>query len=307
MSIFHNIFKKTSPHKSGYRAEIDGLRAFAVLSVVAFHTFPELLNGGFIGVDIFFVISGFLITSHIFEKLNEGNFSFIDFFGRRIRRIFPALILVIASSLAFGWFLLLDDEYAQLGKHAASAATFIINFILSAEVGYFDNAAETKPMLHLWSLAVEEQFYIIWPLCLWLAWKQKFNLLSITLLIAFISFSFNLYWLNIDLTQNFFLPFSRFWELLAGSILAWFFINKKDWIKTTTILNNIISLAGLALLVSGVIFINEDIPFPSAWTLIPVFGALLVIIAGSQAWLNRIFLMNPVAIWFGLISYPLYL
>ena len=145
---------KSSPYKSGYRFEIDGLRAFAVLSVVAFHAFPSLLKGGFIGVDVFFVISGFLITIHIFENLDKGKFSFTDFFGRRIRRIFPALILVMVSSLAFGWFVLLADEYAQLGKHVASGAAFITNFILVNESGYFDNIAETKPMLHLWSLAI---------------------------------------------------------------------------------------------------------------------------------------------------------
>ena len=136
-----------------YRPEIDGLRAFAVLSVVVFHAFPSWLKGGFIGVDVFFVISGFLITSYILENLDKGHFSFADFFGRRVRRIFPALILVMACSLAFGWFALLADEYAQLGKHVASGTTFITNFILVYDSGYFDNAAETKPMLHLWSLA----------------------------------------------------------------------------------------------------------------------------------------------------------
>jgi peptidoglycan/LPS O-acetylase OafA/YrhL len=323
-----NQVNQSSPYTSSYRSEIDGLRAFAVLSVVAFHAFPSWLKGGFIGVDVFFVISGFLITSHIFENLDKGQFSFTDFFGRRIRRIFPALILVMASSLAFGWFALLADEYAQLGKHVASGAAFITNFILVDESGYFDNAAETKPMLHLWSLAVEEQFYIVWPLVLWLAWKRKFNLLTITILVAVVSFYLNLRFVKSHPTETFFWPVGRFWELLSGSVLAWLLLYKSDllsrfklWVDkflvriihskevkadgSTT--SNLMSFFGLLLLAYGVIRINESLSFPSKWALIPVLGAVLIIASGSKAWLNRIFLMNPIAVWFGLISYPLYL
>ena len=323
-----NQVNQSSPYKSPYRSEIDGLRAFAVLSVVAFHAFPSWLKGGFIGVDVFFVISGFLITSHILENLDKGQFSFTDFFGRRIRRIFPALILVMACSLAFGWFALLADEFAQLGKHVASGAVFIANFIFVDESGYFDNAAETKPMLHLWSLAVEEQFYIVWPLVLWLAWKRKFNLLTITILVAVVSFYLNLLFVKSHPTETFFWPVGRFWELLSGSVLAWLFLFKSDvlgrlklWIDTFLVriilskeveadgstTSNLMSFFGLLLLAYGVIRINESLSFPSQWALIPVLGAVLVIASGSKAWLNRLLLMNPIAVWFGLISYPLYL
>ena len=321
---------QSSPYKSSYRPEIDGLRAFAVLSVVAFHAFPSWLRGGFIGVDIFFVISGFLITTHIFENLDKGQFSFTDFFGRRIRRIFPALLLVMASSLVFGWFALLADEYAQLGKHVASGAAFISNFIFVDESGYFDNAAETKPMLHLWSLAVEEQFYIVWPLVLWLAWKRKFNLLTITVLVAVISFYLNLRFVKSHPTEFFFWLVGRLWELLSGSVLAWLFLYKSDvlsqfklWVDKFVVriihskeveveadgstTSNLMSFFGLLILAYGVIRINESLSFPSKWALIPVLGALLIIASGSKAWLNRVFLMNPIAVWFGLISYPLYL
>jgi peptidoglycan/LPS O-acetylase OafA/YrhL len=311
-----------------YYAEIDGLRAFAVLSVVIFHAFPDLLAGGFIGVDVFFVISGFLITSHIFKNLDKGQFSFTDFFGKRIRRIFPALILVMAVSLALGWFVLLSGEYAQLGKHITGGATFILNFILVDESGYFETAAETKPMLHLWSLAVEEQFYIIWPLVLWLAWKRRFNLLTITIIVAFISFYLNLRFIDSKPTETFFLPAGRFWELLSGSILAWLLLYQREllsgikrWVDKYLVsiiyskdvsadgatVANTMSIIGVLLLIYGVVSINEGLAFPSEWTLIPVIGALLVIGAGSGAWLNRVLLMNPVAVWFGLISYPLYL
>ena len=325
-----NQVNQSSPYKSSYRSEIDGLRAFAVLSVVAFHAFPSWLKGGFIGVDVFFVISGFLITSHIFEKLDKGQFSFTDFFSRRIRRIFPALILVMTCSLAFGWFALLSDEYAQLGKHVASGAAFISNFILVDESGYFDKAAETKPMLHLWSLAVEEQFYIVWPLVLWLAWKRKFNLLMITILVAVISFYLNLRFIKSHPTETFFLSAGRFWELLSGSVLAWLLLYKSDVLSRFkqmvdkflvriffnkekevdidgSTISNLMSFFGLLLLAYGVIRINESLSFMSKWAFIPVLGAVLVIASGSKAWLNRIILMNPIAVWFGLISYPLYL
>jgi peptidoglycan/LPS O-acetylase OafA/YrhL len=138
-----------------YRADIDGLRAFAVLAVVAFHAFPGLLEGGFVGVDIFFVISGYLISGVLFQDLERGTFSFRAFYARRIRRIFPALVLVLLSCLAFGWFALLADEFRQLGKHVAAGAGFVSNLALWSESGYFDNSAETKPLRHLWSLGIE--------------------------------------------------------------------------------------------------------------------------------------------------------
>jgi len=311
-----------------YRSEIDGLRAFAVISVVFFHVFPSWLNGGFVGVDIFFVISGFLITTHLFQNLDKGQFSFTDFFGRRIRRIFPSLIIVMACSLAFGYLALFDDEFAQLGKHVASGATFITNFILVDEIGYFDNDSKTKPMLHLWSLAVEEQFYIIWPFILWLAWKIKFNLLLFTIFVAVLSFYLNLSLVEAYPIKIFFWPIGRFWEILSGGILAWIMLYKSEivsqfkiWIDKLlvriinfkevevdgSITSNLMSSLGLLLLLYSVIYINVSIPFPSKWALIPVLGSLLVIASGSKAWLNRLFFMNPIAVWFGLISYPLYL
>ena len=160
--------------------------------MVLFHAFPGLIRGGFIGVDIFFVISGYLISTIIFENLDRGSFSFREFYVRRIKRIFPALIVVLLACFAFGWFALLADEFNQLGKHIAAGAGFVSNIVLWGEAGYFDNSAETKPLLHLWSLGIEEQFYIVWPLLLWFAWKRKFNLLTIAVLIAIISLALNI-------------------------------------------------------------------------------------------------------------------
>lgn len=313
---------------TAYRPEIDGLRAFAVLSVVGFHMSPNWLNGGFIGVDVFFVISGFLITHYIFQNLDKGQFSFTDFYGRRLRRIFPALILVMGCALAFGWFALLNDEYAQLGKHVASGAAFIANFVFADESGYYDTASQLKPMLHLWSLAVEEQFYILWPFVLWLAWLRKFNLLSLTIVASIASFYFTVRFSATHPIETFYWPVGRVWELLSGSILAWLVLYKREqltalklfivkyivrsiWSKDVAsdglIILNVMSVVGLCLLVYGIIFINERVVYPGIWTLIPVSGAFLVIAAGSKPWVNRVVFMNPIAVWFGLISYPLYL
>src|SRR6188768_2812844 len=174
-----------------YRPDIDGLRAVAVLAVVAFHAFPGRLSGGFIGVDVFFVISGYLISTIIFENLDKGTFSFAEFYARRIKRIFPALLIVLAASVVAGWYTLLADEYKQLGKHVAAGAGFVSNLVFWAEAGYFDLTSPAKPLLHLWSLGIEEQFYIVWPLLLWIAWKQKFSLLTLSVCVAILSFSLN--------------------------------------------------------------------------------------------------------------------
>lgn len=319
-----------TPHLSHpkYRPDIDGLRAVAVLSVVAFHAFPAWMKGGFIGVDVFFVISGFLISTIIFENLDKGTFSFAEFYARRIKRIFPALLLVLIASFAFGWFALLADEYKQLGKHIAAGAGFVSNFVLWSEAGYFDNSAETKPLLHLWSLGIEEQFYIVWPFVLWFAWKRKFNLLTLTILVGFVSFYLNLKGIKKDAVATFYSPQTRFWELFAGSILAWFALYKKDafaiyklkidgWLAKLIYreavdvdgktLSNVVSFVGCLLLSYGLWRITKDVSFPGKWAVIPVLGAVLIILAGSKAWINRKLLSNKIAVWFGLISFPLYL
>lgn len=311
-----------------YRPDIDGLRAIAVLSVVAFHAFPNWMSGGFIGVDVFFVISGYLISMIIFENLDKGTFGFTEFYSRRIRRIFPALLLVLTVSYALGWFTLLADEYKQLGKHVAGGAGFASNFIFWKESGYFDNAAETKPLLHLWSLGVEEQFYIAYPLLLWLAWKRKFNLFTITVVIAVISYYLNVRGIRKDATASFFLPQTRFWELMSGSLLAWMTLYGGNaltklnvmldrWLSIAVYreprafdgatLANVVSFSGFILLLYGFFRINKEMSFPGVWALIPVVGSVLIISAGHKAWFNKVILSSRVAVWFGLISFPLYL
>ncbi len=318
------------PHLSHpkYRPDIDGLRAIAVLSVVAYHAFPSWVKGGFIGVDVFFVISGYLISTIIFENLEKGTFSFAEFYARRIKRIFPALLLVLIASYAFGWFALLADEYKQLGEHIVAGAGFVSNIVLWNEAGYFDNSAETKPLLHLWSLGIEEQFYIVWPLLLWFAWTRKFNLLTLTILVAIVSFYLNVKGIKKDAVATFYSPQTRFWELLCGSLLSWLTIYKKKafatakakldvWLASTLYrekpaadgktLSNVLSFLGLFLLAYGFLRINKEFSFPGRWAIVPVLGAVLIISAGTKAWVNRTILSNRVVVWFGLISFPLYL
>jgi len=210
-----------------YRPDIDGLRAIAVLAVVTFHAFPEFVRGGFIGVDIFFVISGYLISTIIFENLEKGSFSFSEFYARRIRRIFPSLLVVIIACFVFGWFELLADEFKQLGKHIAAGSGFISNFVFWGEAGYFDNSADTKPLLHLWSLGIEEQFYITWPMFIWLSWRYKLNFPLIALTVALVSFVLSVKGVRNDSVATFYSPQTRFWELIIGSLLAWGAIEKK--------------------------------------------------------------------------------
>ncbi|BBP51256.1 acyltransferase [Pseudomonas sp. St386] len=297
-----------------YRPDIDGLRAIAVLSVVVFHAFPTLLRGGFIGVDIFFVISGFLISTIIFKSLDAGSFSFSEFYARRVKRIFPALLAVLVFCYVFGWYSLLADEYAQLGKHIASGAGFVSNLTLLRESGYFDNSAETKPLLHLWSLGIEEQFYLFWPVAVFVAWKLRSNLLALTAILGAAFFALNLNKVGQDPVSAFYSPQTRFWELLCGSMLAWCAIYLPaskamaaySRLSGSVLGSNIKSLLGVLLLALGFLFISKE-GFPGKWALIPVCGAVLIISAGPSALLNRYVLSNKILVWFGLISFPLYL
>lgn len=295
------------PHPK-YRPDIDGLRATAVLAVVLFHAYPGIFKGGFIGVDIFFVISGFLISTILFESLDAGEFSFYEFYARRIKRIFPALILVLVVSSIFGWFSLLTDEYKQLGKHIAAGAGFISNIVLWSEAGYFDNSAQTKPLLHLWSLGIEEQFYLLWPLLVWLAWKGKINVILVILSLIAGSFFVNIDGVEQDPVASFYSPMSRFWELSSGSLLAWLILKNQAKINVLTdTWRNLLSIIGALLILGGVFGLSSDLLFPGWLALLPVVSAILLILSGGNAIINRVVLSSRVAVWIGLISYPLYL
>lgn len=288
-----------------YRPDIDGLRAVAVIAVVLFHAFPAALRGGFIGVDVFFVISGFLISSILLKELREDRFSFAGFYARRVKRIFPALAVVMTACLAFGWFALFPDEYQQLAKHIVGGSASAANFFYWAQVGYFDTAAETKPLLHLWSLGIEEQFYILWPATLLLAWKRRWNLLAVTGGLAVLSFLVNIGGIAHYQTASFYSPASRAWELLLGAWLACRPAEGHDAPRRLS--PNLRAWAGVVLLALGFALITRDRHFPGALALMPTVGALLLISAGPRAWFNRVVLAHPLMVWIGLISYPLYL
>jgi peptidoglycan/LPS O-acetylase OafA/YrhL len=312
-----------------YRPEIDGLRAVAVLSVMIYHAFPATLRGGFIGVDIFFVISGFLISTIIFKNLESNGFSFVDFYSRRIRRIFPALVTVLLATFALGWFILYPDEYRQLGKHVAGGAGFISNFVLWQESGYFDAAAETKPLLHLWSLGIEEQFYIFFPMLAWSLWRARLNVLSFVALIGLLSFLLNLKFVYSDAVMTFYMPQTRVWELLIGSTLALLVMDVSGRLATLeestgqllqrlmsradpdvsseTALANAKAWLGVLLISVALFKITRDKHFPGEWALLPTLGTVLLIWAGPYAYLNRGLLSSRILVWVGKISYPLYL
>lgn len=320
---------KQPPHLTHpkYRGDIDGLRAIAVLSVVGFHAFPHWIRGGFIGVDVFFVISGYLISTIILTSLARNAFSFREFYSRRIRRIFPALIVVLAACLAFGWLSLLADEFKQIGKHTSGGAGFVSNFLLWKESGYFDATADSKPLLHLWSLGIEEQFYILWPVLLYLAWRRKFNLLYLIVALLLCSLYLNVSKVEKDAVATFYSPAPRFWELLFGGALAYVTafrqrpagdgdshlqalakrLHSLAPMANGTIARNGSAVLGLFLITVPVFGMTKEFSFPGWWALLPCAGALLLIAAGPDTWINRKVLANRMLVFFGLISFPLYL
>lgn len=293
-----------------YRPDIDGLRAFAVVSVLIFHSFPALLPGGFVGVDIFFVISGYLISGIIFGEVEAGAFNFINFYTRRIKRIFPSLILVVLTCFIFAWFVMFSDELKKLGQHMLRASIFMSNFILWHESGYFDAVAETKPLLHLWSLSIEEQFYLFWPLLVYIFLSKKLNRGYYISFLIFLSFSWNIYQLERNSAHDFYSPLTRFWELLCGSLLAHFHVvNNLIFLfreKKFKFSSDNMSILGAALLVLSTVIVDSN-SFPGYWAMLPVAGTVLLILAGPDGLINRTFLTNRVIVCIGLISYPLYL
>ena len=294
------------PVGMGYRADIDGLRAIAVLAVVIFHAFPFALPGGFVGVDLFFVISGYLITGLIVRETDEGRFRLSHFYARRIRRIFPALALILSFCWVAGWVVLTASEYKQLARHVAGGAGFVSNWVYWQEAGYFDNAAETKPLLHLWSLGIEEQFYLVWPPVLLWWWRKSrsFAWPLFSLLVA--SLSWSLVEANRNLVADFYSPLTRFWELLLGGGLAYVLIRQP---AIGLGVRRFLPWLGLLLIGIAITIISKEDRFPGGWAVLPTVGAVLVILGGGVAdtWLNRRLLSSAPLVWVGLISYPLYL
>lgn len=291
---------KTSIH---YRPDIDGLRAVAIIGVVLFHAFPKAFRGGFVGVDVFFVISGYLITRIL---LRRGAFErgwLLHFYHRRIIRILPALTLVVAVSAIAGYFLLYQGEYAELGRQILASGLFAENIHLWRSAGYFDTLTEEKPLMHLWSLAVEEQFYLIYPLILFALHKTHLALGKAILIGIVISFLLNLYAISTDSSAAFYLPQNRFWELFIGGYIAL----KNPLTNASRWLSGLISITGFALIMVAFSIIRSEDHFPGYWALLPTLGAACLIVAGEGAPINAWLLSRKYLVRIGLISYPLYL
>ncbi|MDR1349435.1 MAG: acyltransferase [Zoogloeaceae bacterium] len=287
-----------------YRPDIDGLRAFAVLSVMGFHALPRYFPGGFIGVDIFFVISGYLITRIILKKCLDGNFSFPGFYYRRIRRIFPALLLVLVTSLIAGYFLCFANEFVYLGMNTAAGILFLANASHARiAANYFAPVAEQLPLLHLWSLGIEEQFYLVWPLVLAFITKRPRWILAGILSLLILSFIINIAIFREHSTIAFYLPFGRAWELLAGGALAYVALKHKPGYHVS----HLFSMTGFVFLLGALIFLDRTIQFPGYAALLPVVGTVSLIAAGPQAFFNRYVLSRKTWVGIGLISFPLYL
>jgi peptidoglycan/LPS O-acetylase OafA/YrhL len=290
-----------------YRREIDGLRGIAVLSIVFFHAGFESFAGGFIGVDVFFVISGYLITNTILAELVSGEFKLLRFYERRARRILPALYLVILLCLPITWLTLPPDSMRNFAQSIAAISVFSSNFLFWFEQGYFDAASELKPLLHTWSLAVEEQFYLLYPIFLMLFWRRvRNNLFGFLTLGALLSFAIAQWSVQVSPLAAFYLLPTRAWELLIGA-LARIYLLKIDQHKFARSSNEIGGFVGLLFIFISIVTYNRQTDFPGAFALTPTLGtALLIVFARQQTLAGRLLSFGPL-VGIGLISYSFYL
>lgn len=289
--------------------------------VIAFHAFPEIVPGGYVGVDVFFVISGYLITCIIYIDYSNGNFNLLNFYAKRVIRIFPALIVVLIFCLMLGWYALFPNEYQNLGKNIAAGAALISNIILLKEVGYFDINAELKPLLHLWSLGVEEQFYILWPVFFLMILAKGINKFTCIFFILLSSFAVNIYFASYDSALDFYSPLSRFWELLFGGYLGITKLSRVNESYSISRFKNCPKIFGVAInnfyyeiifflgvfliFYSAFLFKSSNI-YPSFRAVVPVLGAAFLLSSFKKSYFSRIF-SNTSLVLIGKISYPLYL
>lgn len=292
-----------------YRPEIDGLRAIAVLPVILFHAGFTIFEGGFVGVDIFFAISGYLITSIIVSDLDVNKFSLTSFYQRRARRILPALFFVLICTATCSWFWMLPGEMKSFCDSLIAVPLFISNFFFYFTSGYFDSASEFKPLLHTWSLAVEEQFYFFFPLLMIATWKfgKRFNLLLLAT-VSLLSLGIAQHLSIANPSFSFYLLPTRCWEIFAGAILSIYLYKKKNilWFDKAPY-PTIFSIFGLALIACSIFSFNSNTRYPGLYTLLPVGGALLVIIFSGKKTPIGNFLSSKFLVFLGLISYSAYL
>jgi len=285
-----------------YRPEIDGLRALAVIPIVLFHAGFELFSGGFVGVDVFFVISGYLITTILIEDIENKRFSFVNFYERRARRILPAIFFVMLVCIPFAWVLLSNSALNKFGSGLMGISLFLSNVVFWRSQGYFDESAEFNPILHSWSLAVEEQYYVIFPIFLILAWRfGKNRVFWMIVLMATISLLLSEWGWRNKPTANFYLAPTRAWELFAGSITA--FIVQKQGVQK----NNLLALFGLSAIIFSIFFYDKTTPFPSVYAIVPVIGVVLLVLYADKETFVAQLLSTKGFVGIGLISYSAYL
>jgi len=290
-----------------YRSDIDGLRAFSVLSVIIFHSGFNVLSGGFIGVDVFFVISGYLITSLIYKELESGSFSFKSFYKRRAARLLPALLVTLLMVLLFGFYFYDLNSFDNLGKEIFFSSFGAANILFSQGVNYFANDESVKPLLHLWSLGVEEQFYIFWPFILIFCFAlPNFWLFSITALLFFTSFILSITSIESEPIASYFLLQYRAFELILGSLIALLQIRGYIPLINSTKFLKLINFTAILLIILPVFLLDKNSSFPGFNALYPCFGAALLIAFPVSGSLKKIF-SNKYIVYIGLISYPLYL
>lgn len=294
-----------------YRREIDGLRAVAVLPVIFFHAGFKAFSGGFVGVDIFFVISGYLITTIILAEKEKNSFSLVTFYERRARRILPALFFVMVCCFPFAWLWLSSEQLSEFSQSLIAVSGFSSNLLFWNESGYFATASELKPLLHTWSLAVEEQYYIIFPLFLMFVWKlRKRWIFGSLMLIALASLALAQWGAYNAPSATFFLLPARCWELAIGALIAFYFLYKKhhvDFITSNQVANELFGLLGIGLICYSIFAFDKTTPFPSFYALIPTVGTgLIIVFTNARTFVGR-FLGTKVMVGVGLISYSTYL
>lgn len=299
------LLPKPIAYHANYRPEIDGLRAIAIIPVVLFHSGVTVFSGGYVGVDVFFVISGYLITSIIRSQLGEHKFSIYDFYIARIRRIFPALFVVFLTTIIVGSYILLPQDFKDLGQSLSASSIFSANIFFWLKTGYFDHSAESKPLLHTWSLGVEEQFYIIWPLVLWLIVYRFRSILTLVVgtlfLMSMAASAIAVQWAP---SAAFYLIPFRAWELIAGAIIALRVLKSPK----NSVAAEVLGLTGLAMIVGSVLLYDRTTPFPGPTAIPPTIGAMLVILSTNdqRTFVGRL-LSCRYMIGIGAISYSLYL
>jgi len=289
-----------------YRPEIDGLRALAVLMVICFHAKSYFFNGGFVGVDVFFVISGYLITSILIKEIDQGHFSLIKFYERRARRILPALFFVATISIPLAWIFMTPADMLNFSKSLIAIPTFLSNIFFLKHSGYFDLNSELKPLIHTWSLAIEEQFYIVFPLFLFLISKYCKKIIPlIFIFIIAVSLFIAQYKLHLFQEKVFYLLPYRAWELILGSLIA--FSKKNKYYPKSNLVNQLTSLLGLMLILLPGVFFSELTPFPGLNAIPPTFGTAMILLSLHEKTLISKILQQKILVGIGLISYSLYL